>query len=44
MMEPTPGLTSVNPESQTASDAKSTLVRGLGLLDSVLLLVSGIFG
>ena len=44
-MEPTPVLTAPNPASQPkSSDAKPTLVRGLGLLDSVLLLVSGIIG
>src|SRR5579859_2619811 len=44
-MEPTPVLTAPgqNP-SQQSSDNKPTLVRGLGLLDSVLLLVSGIIG
>jgi APA family basic amino acid/polyamine antiporter len=42
-MEPTPVLTS--PETERQSDSpKPTLVRGLGLLDSVLLLVSGIIG
>ena len=46
MMEPIPVL----PDSETglsdpkSSDGKPTLVRGLGLLDSVLLLVSGIIG
>ena len=40
-MEPTAVLPSV--EAQP-SDSKPTLVRGLGLLDSVLLLVSGIIG
>ena len=42
-MEPTPVLPAVNNTNQ-ASDSKPTLVRGLGLLDSVLLLVSGIIG
>src|SRR5262249_48902525 len=42
-MEPSPVLTS--PETEPQSDSpKPTLVRGLGLLDSVLLLVSGIIG
>ena len=42
-MEPSPVLTS--PETERQSDSpKPTLVRGLGLLDSVLLLVSGIIG
>src|SRR5208337_4354491 len=36
---------SAPPSAQTqSSDAKPTLIRGLGLLDSVLLLVSGIIG
>jgi len=44
-MEPTPVLSAPGPDSQgTAPDAKPTLVRGLSLLDSVLLLVSGIIG
>lgn len=42
-MEPTPVLPAVS-NSNEASDGKPTLVRGLGLLDSVLLLVSGIIG
>jgi len=42
-MEPAPVLTSAETESQS-TDAKPSLVRGLGLLDSVLLLVSGIIG
>src|SRR5512141_358331 len=44
-MEPTPLLSApvVNSEG-TSPEAKPTLVRGLGLLDSVLLLVSGIIG
>src|SRR6201997_1419007 len=40
-MEPTPVLPSS--EAQP-SDSKPSLIRGLGLLDSVLLLVSGIIG
>ncbi len=44
-MEPTPVLPVVDtPQSSDASHGKPTLVRGLGLLDSVLLLVSGIIG
>jgi APA family basic amino acid/polyamine antiporter len=45
-MEPAPVLsaTDASPSGSAASDAKPTLVRGLGLLDSVLLLVSGIIG
>jgi APA family basic amino acid/polyamine antiporter len=48
-MEPTPVLPadvllSGSVASSTESDSKPTLVRGLGLLDSVLLLVSGIIG
>ena len=44
-MEPTPVLSAPGPDSQrTASEGKPTLVRGLSLLDSVLLLVSGIIG
>jgi len=44
-MEPIPVLSVPNIESEiTTSDAKPTLVRGLGLLDSVLLLISGIIG
>src|SRR6478672_8908401 len=44
-MEPTPLLSApvVNSDG-TSPEAKPTLVRGLGLLDSVLLLVSGIIG
>ena len=45
-MEPTPAVPVVDsrlPETSTG-DGKPTLVRGLGLLDSVLLLVSGIIG
>src|SRR5215470_12018537 len=41
-MEPAPVLSPTESESQ--SGGKPTLVRGLGLLDSVLLLVSGIIG
>jgi len=37
-------LTQPPPVESTASEGKPTLVRGLGLLDSVLLLVSGIIG
>ena len=45
-MEPTPVLPASDvPSSELKSpDGKPTLVRGLGLLDSVLLLVSGIIG
>ena len=45
-MEPTPVVPDVDsrPLDTTPSDGKPTLVRGLGLLDSVLLLVSGIIG
>jgi APA family basic amino acid/polyamine antiporter len=43
MMEPSPVLTSSETEQQSGG-GKPTLVRGLGLLDSVLLLVSGIIG
>src|SRR3974390_2257256 len=42
-MEPAPVLTSSEAE-QPSSNAKPSLVRGLSLLDSVLLLVSGIIG
>jgi APA family basic amino acid/polyamine antiporter len=42
-MEPVPVLTSPETDSQT-ENTKPSLVRGLGLLDSVLLLVSGIIG
>ena len=42
-MEPFPVLTSSETEQQLGG-GKPTLVRGLGLLDSVLLLVSGIIG
>ena len=43
---PTTGASSPDPISadQTPSGSKPTLVRGLGLLDSVLLLVSGVIG
>jgi len=43
MMEPSPVLTSSETEQQSGG-GKPTLVRGLSLLDSVLLLVSGIIG
>jgi len=43
-MEPIPLLPAVENIESTASKAKPSLVRGLGLLDSVLLLVSGIIG
>ena len=45
-MEPTPVLPAADAplSGSAASDSKPTLVRGLGLLDSVLLLVSGIIG
>lgn len=49
-MEPAPILPATGPSSSTSENrhleppAKPTLVRGLGLLDSVLLLVSGIIG
>jgi len=43
-MDPTPVLTPDRLSSQNSQDAKPSLVRGLGLLDSVLLLVSGIIG
>ncbi len=45
-MEPTPVLTTTGAPlaDPSSSGAKPTLVRGLGLLDSVLLLVSGIIG
>jgi APA family basic amino acid/polyamine antiporter len=46
-MEPIPVLQTTDAPlsgSPTPSDQKPTLVRGLGLLDSVLLLVSGIIG
>ncbi|PYV58305.1 MAG: hypothetical protein DMG91_04390 [Acidobacteria bacterium] len=37
-------LTPVSPPPEAGADSKPTLVRGLSLLDSVLLLVSGIIG
>ena len=44
-MEPIPVLPATeSPAPDSNSDAKPSLVRGLGLLDSVLLLVSGIIG
>jgi basic amino acid/polyamine antiporter, APA family len=45
-MEPTPVLPAPNNSTPTSesSGSQPTLVRGLGLLDSVLLLVSGIIG
>ena len=45
-METTPVLQSPDtpPSGTSSSDSKPSLVRGLGLLDSVLLLVSGIIG
>lgn len=43
-MEPIPVLPAEAPSELQSSDKKPTLVRGLGLLDSVLLLVSGIIG
>src|SRR6202163_2502799 len=50
-MEPVPDLPAIEPSvsnSETPNsrrcDSKPTLVRGLGLLDSVLLLVSGVIG
>jgi len=44
-MEPIPVLPAPNTQSAVeSSKAKPTLVRGLGLLDSVLLLVSGVIG
>jgi len=45
-MEPVPVLPAadVPPSGEPSSDSKPTLVRGLSLLDSVLLLVSGIIG
>jgi len=46
MMEPTPVLSSNKnaASGESAADSKPTLLRGLTLLDSVLLLVSGIIG
>jgi APA family basic amino acid/polyamine antiporter len=43
-MKPIPVLTDSAPQSGETQDSKPTLVRGLGLLDSVLLLVSGVIG
>ncbi len=44
-MDPTPVLSPPRPNAEsTNSEGKATLVRGLSLLDSVLLLVSGIIG
>ena len=44
-MEPIPVLTATDASSSPkSSDQKPTLVRGLGLVDSVLLLVSGVIG
>jgi basic amino acid/polyamine antiporter, APA family len=44
-MEPIPAVSASSPISaEQNSPAKPTLVRGLGLLDSVLLLVSGVIG
>lgn len=43
-MEPIPVLPAEATSELQSSDKKPTLVRGLGLLDSVLLLVSGIIG
>jgi APA family basic amino acid/polyamine antiporter len=45
-MEPITVLPSdeMRPPGSTPTDAKPTLVRGLGLLDSVLLLISGVIG
>jgi APA family basic amino acid/polyamine antiporter len=43
-MEPASVLSAVASESNSGSELQPTLVRGLGLLDSVLLLVSGIIG
>src|SRR6478672_11520485 len=45
MMEPAPVLTSAKSNLEpNSANAKPTLLRGLSLLDSVLLLVSGIIG
>ncbi|MGH9497464.1 MAG: APC family permease [Candidatus Sulfotelmatobacter sp.] len=44
MMEPSPAATVVNTSKENPSAPEPSLVRGLGLLDSVLLLVSGIIG
>lgn len=43
-MEPVPVLPLASPANSESDGQKPTLVRGLGLLDSVLLLVSGIIG
>jgi basic amino acid/polyamine antiporter, APA family len=43
-MEPTPVLPAVDNTKINSSENKPSLIRGLGLLDSVLLLVSGIIG
>ena len=43
-MEPTPVVSAPAGSEPKSPDAKPTLVRGLSLLDSVLLLVSGIIG
>jgi APA family basic amino acid/polyamine antiporter len=43
-MDPTPVLPAVATPSESSDSTKPTLVRGLSLLDSVLLLVSGIIG
>src|SRR5579862_2575633 len=43
-MEPSPLLTASEAPPSETNDSKPSLVRGLGLLDSVLLLVSGIIG
>jgi APA family basic amino acid/polyamine antiporter len=43
-MEPTPVLPAVDNQEMNNPDHKPSLIRGLGLLDSVLLLVSGIIG
>lgn len=43
-MEPSTGLSVANTQSEISKEEKPTLLRGLGLLDSVLLLVSGIIG
>src|SRR5437764_1404579 len=43
-MEPIPVLPFDSADELRSSEKKPTLVRGLGLLDSVLLLVSGIIG
>lgn len=44
MMEPIPVLSVESPSNSAPAGQKPTLVRGLGLLDSVLLLVSGVIG